>query len=132
MVSAQLLEGQFYWAQPVLDADADSDWVNQSQPARYLGNDRWLWIGYETEDWPARWVGDLIGPVAVGVEQGGPVRLSITLDFNVPEPFERKTTLTNQQIIDKVLEYVEDERRELVQSARIAAIKLLNGEKLDA
>lgn len=59
------------------------------------------------------------------------IGFSITLDFKVPMPFERKTTLTDQQVIDKVLENIEDERRELVQSAQIAAIKLLNGEDLD-
>lgn len=59
------------------------------------------------------------------------IEFSITLEFKVPMPFERKTTLTDQQVIDRVLEYIEDERKELVQSAQIAAIKLLNGEELD-
>ena len=56
------------------------------------------------------------------------IQFSITLAFELQEPFERKTKLTDQQVIDKVLEYIEDERKELVQSAQIAAIKLLNGE----
>lgn len=59
------------------------------------------------------------------------IEFSITLEFKVPMPFERKTTLTDQQVIEKVLEYIEDERKELVQSAQVAAIKLLNGEDID-
>lgn len=59
------------------------------------------------------------------------IQFSITLAFELQEPFERKTKLTDQQVIDKVLEYIEDERKELVQSAQIAAIKLLNGEVLN-
>lgn len=37
------------------------------------------------------------------------IEFAITLEFSVPVPFERKTTLTDQQVIDKVLEYIEDE-----------------------
>lgn len=57
---ATLITGAFYWALPVLDPDADAEWINQPQPARYCGEDRWEWIGYEGNDWPARWVGDRI------------------------------------------------------------------------
>lgn len=59
------------------------------------------------------------------------IEFAITLEFSVPAMYERKTTLTNQEVIDRVLEYIEDERKELVQSAQIAAIKLLSGEELE-
>lgn len=129
----KLQAGKFYWAQPDLDVDAEHEWMNEPQPALYLGNDRWVWIGYDidTDDWDARWVGELIEQAADPVDSSGPIKISIALDFNVPEPYERKTTLTNQQIADKVFEHVEAERNELVQSAKIAAIKMLNGEDLD-
>ena len=57
---SSLIPGKFYWALPVLDPDADAEWINQPQPARYCGNDQWEWIGYEGNEWPARWVGSAI------------------------------------------------------------------------
>ena len=57
MTDRELIPGRFYWALPVLDVDADEAWVNEPQPARYIGSDAWEWIGFDGDDWPARWVG---------------------------------------------------------------------------
>ncbi|WP_152973118.1 hypothetical protein [Pseudomonas asplenii] len=56
----ELIPGRFYWAIPVFDVDANEDWVNDPQPARYVGSDAWQWIGSENDEWPARWVGEEI------------------------------------------------------------------------
>ena len=39
--------------------------------------------------------------------------------------------MTTKEIIDKVTEYVEDERNKLVVEAKFAAIHLLDGEPID-
>ena len=59
MTDRKLIPGRFYWAQPVLDVDAFEAWMNEPQPARYVGNgsQEWEWIGCDGDDWPARWVG---------------------------------------------------------------------------
>lgn len=58
------------------------------------------------------------------------VSFSITVDFEV-DYFENKSDITIQEIIDKVVEYVEEERNELVTQAKIAAIHLLADEPID-
>lgn len=53
--------GSFYWVLPVLDADAPDDWENYEQPARYVGNEMWNYLGIEGNSmWPVRWVGEEI------------------------------------------------------------------------
>ena len=61
--------GAFYWALPVMDADydeADAEWWNAVQPARYMGNERWAWLNTANIEWPARWVGDRLTPPIFG------------------------------------------------------------------
>jgi len=53
----ELIPGRFYWALPNRDCDAEEEWVNKWQPARYMGNDAWQWIDCENDDWPACSVG---------------------------------------------------------------------------
>jgi len=60
VTNKELVPGRFYWAIPVMDCDAEEEWVNEWQPARYMGNDAWQWVGNEIEDWPARGVGNEI------------------------------------------------------------------------
>lgn len=57
MTDRQLIPGRFYWAIPVFDVDTDENWINDPQPARYVGNDTWQWIDTEGDEWPAGWVG---------------------------------------------------------------------------
>lgn len=58
------------------------------------------------------------------------VHFSITVDFDVSY-LENKSDMTTKEIIDKIVEYVEDERNKLVVEAKIAAIHLLAGEPID-
>lgn len=72
----QLEVGELYWALPALDPDDDTGYGNIAQPARFMGfnesgEDLWMWLGAEVEDWPARWVGDLI-PMPGGMPGDNP------------------------------------------------------------
>ena len=58
------------------------------------------------------------------------IDFSITVDFEV-DCLENKSGMTTQEIINKVVDYVEEERNELVAEAKIAAIHLLAGEAID-
>lgn len=53
--------------------------------------------------------------------------LVITLEFNVSY-FENKSDMTDQEIADFVVDYVEDDRNDLVMQAKYALIHLLAGE----
>lgn len=59
------------------------------------------------------------------------LQFHIELDFDVPY-FEDLSGLTEQEIFDKVFEYVREEREELVMQAKAAAIRLLGGDSIDA
>lgn len=57
----ELKIGAFYWVQPALDPDTESEWEVGIQPARYAGNDKWNSLGVEGEsDWPMKYIGDEI------------------------------------------------------------------------
>ncbi len=58
------------------------------------------------------------------------IDFSITVDFEV-DYLENKSGMTTQEVINKVVDYVEEERNELVMEAKIAAIHLLAGEAID-
>lgn len=63
MTIPPLKPGSFYWVLPVFDADTDADhWSQKVQPALYLGDDRWSFIGFDESDeqWPVRWAGEEI------------------------------------------------------------------------
>ena len=46
--------------QITLDPDAEN-WENEVMPARYAGNNQWIYLGVEgVSDWPVRWIGDEI------------------------------------------------------------------------
>lgn len=53
------------------------------------------------------------------------------IDFDVPY-FEDLSGLTEQELFDKVMEYVIEEREALVVNAKAAAIRLLDGDSIDA
>lgn len=58
--------------------------------------------------------------------------LTITISIDVDiDYFEKKTDLSDQQIAEKVCEYVKKERDALASEARIAAIYILSGEEED-
>jgi hypothetical protein len=56
--------------------------------------------------------------------------MTIQLDFSVPF-FERNTSITDQELADTVYRAVEEERNNLVCAAKLAAIRILNGEPID-
>ena len=59
------------------------------------------------------------------------LQFHIEIDFDVPY-FEDLSGLTEQEIFDRVFEYVREEREELVMQAKAAAIRLLGGDSVDA
>ena len=60
----QLIPGRFYWVTPVSDyMDTTHEWEDGEQPAAYVGNDRWVYLGVDEDDsgdWPVKWVGEEI------------------------------------------------------------------------
>jgi hypothetical protein len=56
------------------------------------------------------------------------IRISVTIEV----PFsDRKTDLSDDEIADKVYEYVVEERNQLAVEAKCAALRLLDGESLE-
>jgi hypothetical protein len=58
------------------------------------------------------------------------LKMTISLDINV-DYYENKTGKTDQQIIDEVLLCTVEERNILAMEARIAALKLLEGDSVE-
>jgi len=58
------------------------------------------------------------------------LKMSITLDIDV-NYFQNNTGKPDQQIVDEVLLCTEEERNALATEARIAAIKLLEGDTVE-
>lgn len=62
----ELVVGSFYWVIPVLDTEAEAEWENELQPARYAGRNAegeqlWHCIGIDgSTNWPMRWIGERI------------------------------------------------------------------------
>lgn len=60
---------------------------------------------------------------------------TLTISINVEVDVNyglRNTEMTDQEIADEVCKYIEEERNDLAREARVAAIRLLNGENLSA
>jgi hypothetical protein len=56
--------------------------------------------------------------------------MRVEIEFSVPY-LDRNTSLTDQEIVDRVYEYIQDEREALVVEAKTAIIRLLDGEAID-
>lgn len=62
-----LTPGKFYWVLIAFDPDTDEAWVNQKQPARFVGytsdeQEIFQFIGRDSDEdfWPVRWIGEEI------------------------------------------------------------------------
>ena len=56
--------GSFYWVLITYDVDTEEAWVNEEQPARYIGGNKWNLLGTDNIEWPVRWVGEEINKTA--------------------------------------------------------------------